>query len=190
MKVGLFFGSFNPIHNGHLIIANQMYERVNFDEVWLIPSPQNPFKEQKDLLPFENRLEMIKKVIKNHAHLKVNSIENKLSLPSFTIHTLEKLQKKYGEINFHIIMGTDILTDFHHWKDHEKILQLTELHIYNRNINADKTIFKSSRIHHYQLPLLDISSTSIRKSIQDRKSVIGEIDSIVWKLIEKNQWYF
>ncbi|MCO5231765.1 MAG: nicotinate (nicotinamide) nucleotide adenylyltransferase [Chitinophagales bacterium] len=189
MKVGLFFGSFNPIHNGHLIIANKMYEAGGFEEVWFVPSPLNPFKEQKDLLPFENRLKMIKKVIKHHPHLKVNPIENELSIPSYTIHTLEYLQKEHENITFHIIMGTDILTDFHRWKDHEKILQLTELHIYNRNIDTDKKLFESGKIHHHQLPLLDISSTSIRASIKAGKSVIGEIDSKVYKQILRHQWY-
>ncbi|MCO5248521.1 MAG: nicotinate (nicotinamide) nucleotide adenylyltransferase [Chitinophagales bacterium] len=190
MKIGLFFGSFNPIHNGHLIIANKMYEAAGFDEVWFIPSPQNPFKEQKDLLPFIYRYEMIQNVIESQPHLKVDPIEDSLDIPSYTITTLEALHRLYPKNEFHIIMGTDILIDFHLWKEYEKILKTTQLHVYNRTIDEDIKKSKSDKIHYYSLPLLDISSTSIRASIHSGKSVIGELDSKVWQIIKKQKWYF
>lgn len=188
-KIGLYFGSFNPVHNGHLIVANKMYEKAGFDEVWFIPSPQNPFKEQKDLLPFTYRFQMIQKVIKNHPHLKVDPIEDSLSIPSYTIQTLEALGKIYPDTEFHIIMGTDILIDFHQWKNHEKILEMTKIHVYNRTIETNQKLFHHKNIHFYSLPLLEISSTAIRTSIKSKKSVIGELDSEIWKLIQQNQWY-
>lgn len=189
MKIGLYFGSFNPIHNGHLIIANKMQEVLQLDEVWLIPSPLNPFKKASDLLDFDFRFQMIQAVLKNHPHLKVNPIENTLSKPSYTIQTLEALENLYPEYNFHIIMGSDNLESLHLWKRYEDIIQKYPIHVYSRSKSKIYNLPSISNVYIHQLPLLDISSTSIRASIKSGKSVIGEIDSLVIAFIHKNGWY-
>lgn len=189
MKIGLYFGSFNPIHNGHLIIANKMHEEVGFEEVWFIPSPLNPFKKEAHLLDFEYRYQMIKSVIENHPHLKVNPIENTLSKPSFTIQTLETLEKIYSNHEFQIIMGLDNLESFHLWHRYEEIIQKYPIHVYSRSNSKTHNLSSISNVYIHHLPLLDISSTSIRKSIKAGKSVIGEIDSKVEAFIQKNGWY-
>lgn len=189
MKTGLYFGSFNPIHNGHLIIANKMYEAAGLDEVWLIPSPQNPFKESKDLLDFSHRYEMIEIVLENQKHLKVNPIEESLPKPSYTIQTIEALQNKFPEREFHIIIGSDNLENFHLWKKYEELLQKCHVHVYVRSTTANVNLPEYEKVKVYQLPILDISSTSVRKSIQAGQSIIGEVDSKVEQLIVQNRWY-
>jgi nicotinate-nucleotide adenylyltransferase len=189
MKIGLYFGSFNPIHNGHLIIANKMYEEVGFNEIWFIPSPLNPFKKSSELLDFEFRYQMIQSVIEKHPHLKVNPIENTLSKPSYTILTLEALEQLYTDHEFQIIMGSDNLENFHLWKRYEEINHKCMIHVYLRSNNTIKNFSSFSNVYIHHLPLIDISSTSIRNSIKSGESVVGEIDSIVNTFIQKNGWY-
>ncbi|HUH75668.1 MAG TPA: nicotinate (nicotinamide) nucleotide adenylyltransferase [Chitinophagales bacterium] len=189
MKIGLFFGSFNPIHNGHLIIANKMLEKIGFEEVWFIPSPLNPFKKSEDLLDFEFRYQMILSVIKNEKYLKVNPIENTLSKPSFTIDTIEALEKLYPDYEFEIIIGSDNLESLHLWKRYNDLLLKCPIHVYLRGSANTDNLPTLSNVYIHSLPLLDISSTSIRKSIKAGKSVIGEIDSQVAAFIHKNGWY-
>lgn len=189
MKVGLYFGSFNPIHNGHLIIANKMRMAANLDEVWFIPSPQNPFKEEKDLLDFSARLEMIQAVLNQHPHIKVHDIEENLPKPSYTIQTMRKLSDIYPEIDFHIIIGGDNLEHLHLWKNIDELLDRYSFHVYQR-VDMDKTkSTEYSNVYLYDLPLIELSSTSIRKSIRDRIDILGEVDSVVRDLIVSNQWY-
>lgn len=189
MKIGLYFGSFNPIHNGHLIIANQLYEKTGVDEVWIIPSPQNPFKKTSDLLDFNHRYEMIQEVIKDTAHIKVSDIENSLSKPSFTIQTINALQQQFPEHQFEIFMGSDNLESLHLWKNYEELLQKCKMHVYVRNTSVKENLpqYQNVEIHH--LPILDISSTAIRLSIKEGKSIIGEVDSKISDLIVQNRWY-
>ena len=189
MKIGLYFGSFNPIHNGHLIIANKMYEKVGFEEIWFIPSPLNPFKKIEDLLDFEFRFQMIQSVIKSHPHFKVNPIENTLSKPSYTIQTIEALEELYPNYEFQIIMGSDNLENFHLWKNYKDIMDKCPIHVYTRSTYKTDLLSSTSKITFYEFPLLDISSTAIRKSIKMGKSVIGEIDSKVNAFIQSNGWY-
>lgn len=189
MKIGLYFGSFNPIHNGHLMIANKMLEVVGFDEVWFIPSPLNPFKKSEDLLDFKGRFQMIEAVIKSEKHLKVDAIENTLSKPSYTIQTLEALEKIHTEHQFELIIGSDNLENLHLWKQSEEIIQKYPIHVYSRSGFIEHQLSSLSNVHIYSLPLLDISSTSIRNSIKTGKSVVGEIDSKIDALILKNAWF-
>ncbi len=121
MKIGLFFGSFNPIHIGHLIIANTMAENTDLEEVWFVVSPQNPFKKQKSLLHEFDRLEMVERAIQDNFKLKASDIEFHLPRPSYTIDTLTVLQEKYPEHQFGLIMGGDNLSHFHKWKNYEQI---------------------------------------------------------------------
>ncbi len=190
MKTGLYFGSFNPIHNGHLIIANKMYEAAGFDEVWFIPSPQNPFKESNNLLDFSYRYKMIETALENLKHLKVDPIEEKLPKPSYTIQTIEALEKEYPQREFHIIMGSDNLVNFHLWKKYEELLQKCHVHVYVRSSTENADLPEYEKVKVYQLPILDISSTAVRNSIKEGKSIIGEVDSKIHTLIMENQWYF
>lgn len=189
MKIGLYFGSFNPIHNGHLIIANKMYDKMGLDEVWLIPSPQNPFKTSNDLLNFEFRYQMIEIAIEGHPQFKVNRIEETLSQPSYTIETMKVLDKEFPEHSFHIIIGSDNLEQLHLWKDIDILLDKYSFHVYKRsNLNIVHP-FPQNQVIIYDLPLIELSSTSIRASIKMQKSIIGEVDSKVIALIDDNQWY-
>lgn len=189
MNIGLYFGSFNPIHNGHLIIANQLYFITGVNEVWFVPSPLNPFKQSKDLLEFENRYQMIAAVIEDTPYFKVTDIENNLSKPSYTIQTIEALEQQYPQHQFQIFMGSDNLEYFHLWKQYELLLQKCVIHVYVRNIGQQDHLPQYEGVHIHRLPILDISSTSVRKSINSGKSVIGEIDSKIQQLIVQNGWY-
>ena len=189
MKVGLFFGSFNPIHNGHLIIANHLYKIIELDEVWFIPSPQNPFKAVTDLLPYEHRVEMIRAAISTVNHIKVSTIENELPLPSYTIHTMNKLVELYPQHTFCILMGSDNFSGLIHWKEYERLLQNFSIHVYYRSTTAISAlpVLKNAFVH--QLPLLDISATAVRARIRNGDSIIGEVETSVMQLIHKNRWY-
>ncbi len=190
MKIGLYFGSFNPVHNGHLIIANKMLETARFDEVWFIPSPQNPFKESKDLLDFSCRMQMLEAVLNNEPYIKVIPIENKLPKPSYTIQTIKVLEKDYPNYHFDIIIGSDNLKNLHLWKEINEILKRCTFHVYHRRGENDKNEFIKKNIIFYNLPFIEISSTSIRKSIKKQKSILGEVDSKINSLIQQNRWYF
>lgn len=190
MKIGLYFGSFNPIHNGHLIIANKMYEKMGLDQVWFIPSPQNPFKNSNQLLDFKSRSQMIEKAIENHLHLKVNMIEEDLPKPSYTIDTMIELEKKYPQYTFYIIIGSDNLEHLDQWKSIDILLDKFSFHVYNRSTQISSHPFPQDKVIIYDLPLIELSSTSIRRSIQMGKSIIGEVDSKVIALIDENHWYF
>ena len=131
-NIGLFFGSFNPIHIGHLIIANYMINFSDLTEVWFVISPQNPFKEKKTLLSEHHRLELVRIAIEDNNNLKVSDIEFKLPQPSYTINTLTYLQEKYPKKKFSLIMGEDNLKTFHKWKNYEEIIKYYELYIYPR----------------------------------------------------------
>lgn len=189
MKIGLYFGSFNPIHNGHLIIANKMYETIGFDEVWFVPSPHNPFKKVNELLDFSCRLQMIQILIEHQKHLKLNAIEDSLPKPSYTIQTIEALEEMYPKNQFHIIMGSDILETLDQWRNYQKLLEKCPIHVYYRPGTDLHSLPAYKNVKVYHLPLLEISSTSIRKSIQADKSIIGEVDSKIMHLIRTNGWY-
>ena len=123
MKIGLFFGSFNPVHNGHLIIANYVCERTELDKVWLVVSPQNPLKQKETLLREYDRLHLINLAIEDNKNLKASNIEFKLPKPSYTIDTLIYLKEKYPQHQFALIMGSDNLATLHKWKNYEQILK-------------------------------------------------------------------
>src|ERR1035437_2089903 len=153
MKIGLLFGSFNPIHIGHLAIANYMAEFTDLEQVWLIVSPHNPLKEKKSLADARKRLAQVKKAIKGHtpaplkrgktAKIKVSDVEFSLSQPSYTINTLEVLNKKYPQHKFVLIIGSDNLNRFHQWKDYKKILSKHKIYVYPRLGVANLQGFKN-----------------------------------------------
>ncbi len=169
-RVGLYFGSFNPIHNGHLIIAQHMLNEGPFDEIWFVVSPQNPFKEQKDLLPQNIRFEMVKAAVDGNHQFRAMDTEFRLPVPSFTIQTLEHLLEKSSN-SFSIVMGSDNLPRLHEWKDIDKLCSLTDFHVYNRSGSELKCSVPQAKITAYTAPFLDISATHIRSLLQQNKSI-------------------
>jgi nicotinate-nucleotide adenylyltransferase len=171
MKIGLFFGSFNPIHIGHLIIGNTMVEHTDLNEVWYVVSPQNPFKKNKGLLHEFDRLDMVEKSVADHFKLKSCDVEFNLSKPSYTIDTLTVLAEKYPQHEFVLIMGEDNLVQFENWKNYDKILEYYRLYVYPRPNTPDHLFKSHPSIHFVEAPLLDISATYIRKCIKEDRSI-------------------
>ena len=167
MKVGLFFGSFNPIHIGHLIIANYMAEFSDLEEVWLVITPQSPFKQKASMLSNNHRLAIANIAVENYPKLKTTDIEFKLSKPNFTINTLAYIEEKFPDNQFCLIMGEDNLRGFHKWKNYETILQNYELYVYPRISEGKKEYQLSNhqKVQKVNAPIVQISSTFIRKAI-------------------------
>lgn len=175
MKIGLLFGSFNPVHIGHLVIANYMAEFTDLDQVWLVVSPHNPLKDKKSLADSKKRLISVKKAIGRNSKIKSSDIEFNLPQPSYTINTLHCLRKKYPKNKFVIIIGSDNLKLFHKWKDYKKILEGYEIYVYPRistfKNRPSRIIKKYSNIRMVDAPRIDISSTFIREQIKQGKDV-------------------
>ena len=189
MKIGLYFGTFNPIHIGHLIIANYMVEFSDLEEVWLVVTPHNPFKDKKTLLNNHLRLEMVHLATKNYPKLKPSNIEFSLPQPNYTINTLVHLTEKYPKHHFSIIMGEDNLKSFHKWKNYEVILKNYSIYIYPRISESDKSKLEYSNIHYINAPIIELSSTFIRESIKNNKNIATMLPEEVWKYIDHNLLY-
>jgi nicotinate-nucleotide adenylyltransferase len=171
MKIGLFFGSFNPIHVGHLIVGNVMANSTDLDQVWFVVSPQNPFKKNKQLLHEFDRLNMVERAIADNPLLKVSDIEFNMPKPSYTIDTLVRFQEKYPQHTFKLIIGEDNLAQFTNWKNYERILEYVGLYVYPRPNAAANTILPHPNVRMIQAPLLDISATFIRECIKNGQSI-------------------
>lgn len=169
MKIGLFFGSFNPVHIGHLIIANVMQDRTDLDEIWFVVSPQNPFKKQKSLLHEFDRLKMVELAIADHFYFRASDVEFHMPRPSYTIDTLTYLSEKHPNHQFRLIVGSDNLTHFNKWKNFEVILEHYGLYVYPRP--GELQDLKHPNIRYVEAPLMDISATFIRDSIKKGHSV-------------------
>ncbi len=189
MKIGLFFGSFNPIHIGHLIIANTMAENTDLREVWLVVSPQNPFKSQKALLHEFDRYEMVSRAISENYKLRATDIEFRMPKPSYTIDTLTALQEKHPEHEFVLIMGSDNLTHFHKWKNHDKILEYHSVYVYPRPSVSSHALFEHPKVREVPAPVLDISATFIRESIQAKHSIRYLVPEAVETMIRVKGFY-
>ena len=181
MRTGLYFGSFNPIHTGHLIIAQHMLNTGLFDEIRFIVSPQNPFKNLSDLYPEKLRLKLVKNAIKADDGFSASDIEFKLPKPSYTIKTLEYFLITEPEISFSIIIGSDNLTKLHEWKDIETICKLCEFHVYSRPGSENIKPEIDGIFHFHTAPLLDISATHIRNLISEGKSIRYLVPDNVFK---------
>ncbi|MCC6817901.1 MAG: nicotinate-nucleotide adenylyltransferase [Bacteroidia bacterium] len=182
MKKGLFFGSFNPIHLGHLNIAQYIINELNFDKVVFIVSPQNPFKSENDLWPASKRLELIRLSIENNPNFEVSDIEFHLPKPSYTIQTLEAIEKLNDGNSYSIIMGSDTLANLDKWKNPEKILTYP-IFVYRRHSEDVHPFPNHPRITVLDCPILEISATSIRKQLQEGKSVRYQVSDRILNLI-------
>jgi nicotinate-nucleotide adenylyltransferase len=171
VKVGLFFGSFNPIHIGHLIIANTMLENTDLSEVWFVVSPQNPFKKSTTLAHEADRLYMVRQAISDNYRMRACDIEFHMDKPSYTIDTLVRLNEKYKDHEFKLILGEDNLEHFHKWKNAEQILKTYQLYVYPRPKCAFSEMKNHPSVRMVDAPLIDISATFIRNLIKSNKSV-------------------
>ncbi len=188
-KTGLFFGSFNPIHNGHLILANYMAEFTDLDEVWFVVSPQNPLKSKSSLLADYHRLALVNLAIEDHIKLKVSNIEFKMPKPSYTIDTLTWLTEQHKDRNFVVICGTDIFRSFHKWKNHDRILKYYQLYVYPRpGYHLDKYV-NDPAISLHDAPLMEISSSFIREGIKARKDMNFWMPDSVYNYILDMHFY-
>lgn len=189
LMTGLFFGSFNPIHTGHLIIAEFVRQQVKLDEVWFIVSPQNPFKAEQSLLPQKERLHLLKLAISGNEHFVASDIEFRLPKPSYSIHTLELLARKYPDKEFALIMGSDNLRLFEQWKDYEKIIDNYRVLVYDRNKPVAMAAVQHPNLLFIEAPYLDISSTLIRKMLLEKKSIRYLVPEKVAAYIYKHDLY-
>lgn len=189
MRIGLFFGSFNPVHTGHLIIANYFAENTDLQQVWFVVSPQNPFKEKNSLLDEKHRLYMVNLAVENNYKLQASAIEFHLPQPSYTINTLTYLQEKHPEHSFVLLMGSDNLTSLHKWKHADVILQRYPIYVYmRRGVEAVPPNIQGD-VHLFQLPLLDISSTLIRQYIKEGKSIRYIVPENVFEYLQEMRFY-
>ncbi len=202
MKIGLYFGTFNPIHVGHMIIANYMTEHVDLEQVWIVVSPQNPLKKKKTLLPDYHRLALVRAAIEDDPKLTVSDIEFHLPIPSYTSTTLAYLKEKHPEHEFSLIMGEDNLRTFHKWYNHELILENHQLYVYPRVLTVQElaareegTVEQNAFANHKNVvfcedaPIMKISSSFIRKAISEGKDVRYMLTEPVHKYVEEMHFY-
>lgn len=189
MKIGLFFGSFNPIHIGHLIIANTMATNTDLEQVWFVVSPQNPFKKTKSLLHEFDRLDMVERAIADNSRLKANNIEFSMLKPSYTIDTLTRLSEKYPQHTFRLIIGEDNLEQFTNWKNYDRILEYYGLYVYPRPRSKESELKNHPNVRLVEAPLLDISATFIRDSIRANRSIRYMVPEVVGEMIERKKFY-
>lgn len=188
MKVGLYFGSFNPIHIGHLIIANHILNTGLVDKLWFVVSPQNPFKPQSSLLNEFNRLHLVRLAVEEDPRIKVSDIEFYLPKPSYTVDTLTYLQEKYPDESFSVIIGSDSFQNLHKWKNASVIIENFEILVYQRLGFLIEDSAKNN-IKVLNSPLIEISSTQVREYIKMNKSIRYIVPEKVLEEIEKCRYY-
>ena len=188
-KIGLFFGSFNPIHIGHMILAEYMVENTDLKEVWFVVSPHNPLKEKKGLLADYHRLAMVNIAVEDDARMRSCNIEFNMPQPSYTIDTLTYLSEKYPDKHFVLIGGTDILPSFHKWKNYKELLKHYMIYIYNRPNYDAGDYSKHPKICFFSAPLIEISASFIRKSILDDKECMYMLPTKVYQYIREMHFY-
>lgn len=190
MKVGLYFGSFNPIHIGHLAIANYILEFTDLQELWFVISPQNPLKTKASLLNDYQRYHMVCLAIEPYPQMKASTIEFSLPQPSYTINTLVHLQEQHPNHNFSLIIGGDNLKTFHTWKNYEEILNNYKIYVYNRpNDEIPKNFKQHPSISYVVAPLIEISSSFIRQSIKNNKNIRAFMPEQAWKYLDEMNFY-
>lgn len=191
MKIGLFFGTFNPIHVGHLIIANHMAEFTDLEEVWFVVTPHNPFKVKSSLLADHHRFRLVSETTDDYDKLKPSNIEFGLPQPSYTVNTLVHLAEKHPEHDFNLIMGLDNLHTFPKWKNSEVILRDYEIYVYPR-VSEKKDLpelLNHEKVHLIDAPIVEISSTFIRKAVRDQKDIRALMPFKAWKYMDEMNFY-
>jgi nicotinate-nucleotide adenylyltransferase len=188
-KTGLLFGSFNPIHIGHLMIAGYMYEFSDLEELWFVVSPLNPLKEQKSLLPDHHRLELVNRAIEDDTRFRSCNIEFKLPKPSYTIHTLTYLQDKYPNREFVIISGTDIFPTFHKWKNWEQLLEFYKFYVYPRPGSQGHEFTRHPSVKVFDAPMVEISASFIREAIREGKNMSYFLPEKIYQYIQEMHFY-
>lgn len=190
-NIGLYFGTFNPIHIGHLIIANYLVEHSNLDEIWLVVTPHNPHKQKASLLHNFDRMEMVYLATKEYLKIKPSDIEFNLPQPNFTVRTLAHISDKYPKHTFNLIMGEDNLKNFHKWRNYEVILENHNIYVYPRiSEGIIETQFNNHpKIHRVEAPIIQISSTMIRKGIKAGKDIRPLVPDSVLKHINSKGFY-
>ena len=164
MKIGLFFGTYNPVHVGHMVIANYMVEFTDLDQIWMVVTPQNPFKQKESMLQDFDRLHLVKLAIGDDLRIRASDIEFKLPQPNYTATTLVYLKEKFPQHDFALIMGADNLNHFHKWKNHDEILKNHELYVYPRlDANDGGELRQHFKVNYVEAPVMKISSSFIRK---------------------------
>ena len=188
-KVGLFFGSFNPIHNGHLMLANYLAEYGGLDEIWFVVSPQNPFKDKKSLLADRHRLYMVEMAINGDERFQVCDIEFYMPQPSYTIDTLTRLQERHPNTDFYLICGMDNIECFKKWKNYEAILQYHHLMVYPRKGYSSNELVEHPSVTVVEAPEIEVSSTFIRNAIGEGKDVRYFVPKEVYQYIVDMHFY-
>ena len=189
MKTGLFFGSFNPIHNGHMAIAEYIIEFTDLEELWFVVSPMNPLKRKKNMLEDHHRLELVYKAIDNDPRFKVSDIEFNMPKPSYTVDTLIYLSEKYPEREFELIMGSDNLMNFNRWKNSETLIQKYKRLVYPRHGDNLEEMLQHKNIEIVDAPRMEISSSFIRETILKGKKAKFFMPIAVWEYIDEMNFY-
>ena len=191
MKIGLYFGTFNPIHVGHLTIANHLAEYSDLDKIWFVVTPHSPFKKKSSLLDDRQRYEMVYRATKDYLKLEPSDIEFNLPQPNYTINTLTYLKEKYPDSEFALIMGEDNLKSFHKWKNFQLILDNHDIYVYPRISEGkiDTQFNTHSKITKVDAPIMELSSTFIRKSIKEGKNVRPILPEHVWEYLDEMNFY-
>lgn len=188
-KTGLFFGSFDPIHIGHLIIAEYMLNETDLYEIWFVISPQNPHKEKEKLSDKDIRLQMVKLAIRQKNHFISSEIEFNLPAPHYTYKTLRYIKKKFPEKEFVLIIGGDNLEAFHKWKKYKEIMEMVDIYAYPRRGFDQNQFHSSQNVRLVEAPRIEISSSYIREKISHKKTPGYMLDPEVLKYIQKNDLY-
>ena len=188
MKIGLFFGSFNPFHIGHKVVGSYIAEFTDLDQVWFVVSPQNPLKNKKTLLDQNHRVQIIRRDVEDNDSLFVSDIELSLPIPSYTINTLVNLKEKYSNYSFSIIMGADNVKTLSKWKNYQEILEDYKIYVYPR-YNCNFRLEHQNIVYLSDVPMMGVSAMFIRKSIKEGKDISSLIPPKAWSYIEEMNFY-
>ncbi len=188
-KTGLLFGSFNPVHTGHLIIASHFVQHTDLDEIWFVLSPQNPFKTDKKMLEDNKRMELLRLAISDNPNFHICDVEFSMEKPSYTVHTLKKLQLQHPEREFVLLIGTDNLNEFDQWKNYQEILSMVMIYVYPRRDDASSHLVSHKAIKLVDAPLIEISSTQIREEFKLGRKPRYLVPDKVFKTITDKHYY-